>query len=74
LGTAKKRQKEYIKFLRRFESFEPEKSVVEVEKHIGFISEDETEGGRIDILLLNRPNDAIIIENKIKIKHLKQNV
>lgn len=38
---------------------------VETEYYIGQISKDETRGGRIDIILLDDQNHAIIIENKI---------
>ncbi len=38
---------------------------VEVEKHAGFISEDRTEGGRIDIIISDKSGHQIIIENKI---------
>jgi len=38
---------------------------VEIEKHAGFISDDKTEGGRIDIFISDRYNNHIIIENKI---------
>ena len=38
---------------------------VEIEKHAGFISEDKTEGGRIDIFISDKYNNHIIVENKI---------
>lgn len=38
---------------------------VEIEKHTGFISDDGTEGGRIDIFISDKDNHHIIIENKI---------
>jgi hypothetical protein len=38
---------------------------VEVEKHTGFITEQGTEGGRIDIVISDKFNHQIIIENKI---------
>ena len=38
---------------------------VEVEKHTGFISENRTEGGRIDIIVTDKHYNHIIIENKI---------
>jgi len=38
---------------------------VEVEKHTGFISENGTEGGRIDIIITDQFENNIIIENKI---------
>ncbi|MGM9478223.1 PD-(D/E)XK nuclease family protein [Pedobacter sp. GSP4] len=38
---------------------------VEIEKHAGFINDDRTEGGRIDIFISDGHNNHIIIENKI---------
>jgi len=38
---------------------------VKVEDHIGYISNDKTQGGRIDILVTDKFNHQIIIENKI---------
>lgn len=38
---------------------------VEVEKHTAFMNEERTEGGRIDIIITDRANKHIIIENKI---------
>lgn len=38
---------------------------VEVEKQTGFISQDHTEGGRIDIIVSDKSGNHIIIENKI---------
>jgi len=38
---------------------------VEIEKHVGFINDDRTEGGRIDIFISDNRNNHIIIENKI---------
>ncbi len=38
---------------------------VVIEKHTGFISEDQTEGGRIDIIITDKSKNQIIIENKI---------
>ncbi len=42
-----------------------ENCVVESESHIGFLSEDKAEGGRIDILVHDAEGKAIVIENKI---------
>lgn len=42
-----------------------------VEYPIGSISEDETEGGRIDILLTDNDKQTVIIENKIYAKDQK---
>ncbi|WP_366187228.1 PD-(D/E)XK nuclease family protein [Flavobacterium ovatum] len=36
-----------------------------VEEHAGIINEDKTEGGRIDIVIKDKANKAILIENKI---------
>ena len=38
---------------------------VEIEKHVGFINDDRTEGGRIDIFIGDKQNNNVIIENKI---------
>lgn len=38
---------------------------VEIEKHAGFVNEDGTEGGRIDIIISDKAGNHIIIENKI---------
>lgn len=45
--------------------FNTENAITQVEKHIGFINDDYTEGGYIDIIISNKNNQAIIIENKI---------
>lgn len=45
--------------------FNTENAITQVEKHIGFINDDYTEGGYIDIIITNKDNHAIIIENKI---------
>lgn len=42
-----------------------EMSTSKVEVHTGFINSDNTEGGRIDILVEDDKKNAIIIENKI---------
>jgi hypothetical protein len=42
-----------------------ETAVVKIEYNIGTINEDKTDGGRIDILITDNQNQAIIIENKI---------
>ncbi|MEO7214821.1 PD-(D/E)XK nuclease family protein [Mucilaginibacter sp.] len=42
-----------------------ESSIVEIEKHTGFINGDKTEGGRIDIIITDKHKNHIIIENKI---------
>ncbi|UPL50215.1 PDDEXK-like family protein [Hymenobacter sublimis] len=48
-----------------FPDFNTRAATVEIEKHIGFISEDGLEGGRIDICLFQLGGHAIFIENKI---------
>lgn len=45
--------------------FDTKSARVEVEKHIGQINCDYTEGGRIDIFLQDRTKKCIMIENKI---------
>jgi hypothetical protein len=45
--------------------FHVKSTTVEIEKYIGKINEDKTEGGRIDILLTDENSQHIIIENKI---------
>lgn len=54
-------------FLQQFhlENFEIESAFVEVEKHIGIINLEYTEGGRIDIEISNNKKQNIFIENKI---------
>lgn len=47
------------------DGFNTENAIVQVEKHIGLINSDYTEGGYIDIIVTNTENRAIIIENKI---------
>jgi hypothetical protein len=42
-----------------------DQSKVEVEKHVGYISQEYDEGGYIDIIITDKINQAIIIENKI---------
>lgn len=64
LNQQREKQKNYTNFLKLFEKFDSSKSKVSIEKHIGFKNEEETEGGRIDILLSDL-KDFIIIENKI---------
>lgn len=39
--------------------------MVKVEEHIGFVSKDKTEGGRIDVTIRDKNNHLVIIENKI---------
>ncbi len=52
-------------FLKQHElEFQTENAIVEIEKHTGFINEEYTEGGYIDIII-SSSKKAIIIENKI---------
>lgn len=46
-------------------SIETESCEVKIEKHTGFINEDQTEGGRIDIIITDKNGHQILIENKI---------
>lgn len=46
-------------------------SLVEVEKHIGLINTEYTEGGRIDIAITDRKGNQIFVENKIYAKDQK---
>ena len=46
-------------------AFDPQSAKVYVEYDIGTISEDYSEGGRIDLLIQDKNNQTIIIENKI---------
>jgi hypothetical protein len=55
----------HTKFLDRFYRFDTVSAIASAESHIGFINEDKSEGGRIDLLIKDRNNKAIIIENKI---------
>ncbi len=52
-------------FVRKLEAFDSEYSQSKIEHHIGYINEDSTEGGRIDILITDTHSKHIIIENKI---------
>jgi hypothetical protein len=45
--------------------FDTKSAEVKPEFHIGFINEDKTQGGRIDILIEDKNRKRIIIENKI---------
>lgn len=38
---------------------------VEIEKHVGFLTNDLSQGGRMDIVVTDKNNHQIIIENKI---------
>jgi hypothetical protein len=45
--------------------FHKESAIIKIEKWIGFIDENYTYGGKIDILISDKYNNTIIIENKI---------
>lgn len=45
--------------------FNPVGASVKVEKHLGFMNEAKTEGGRIDIYISDSSGNNIVIENKI---------
>jgi len=49
----------------RENNFDTQSAKVDIEKHSGFINDDGTEGGRIDIILTDKNHTQIIIENKI---------
>ena len=65
LDLQKEKRKEIKELVTKLENFETEKSVASTESFIGFINEDETEGGRIDILIRDENSHCLIIENKI---------
>jgi hypothetical protein len=52
-------------FNTRISKFNPQTSEAKVEFHTGFINKEGTEGGRIDIIVIDKSNNEIIIENKI---------
>lgn len=52
-------------FCQATDVFHTASAVVTVEKHIGFINSNRTEGGRIDIVIRDRFGNEILIENKI---------
>ena len=53
-------------FVSKLKEFNLENCTVKSEAHIGFKNSEQTEGGRIDVLVKeNNSNKAIIIENKI---------
>jgi hypothetical protein len=65
LAQQKEKQKEKEAFLTRFSAVDTTNSTASPESYIGFINDAGTEGGRIDILIKDNKNNAIIIENKI---------
>jgi hypothetical protein len=52
-------------FIQRLKKFKPENAIAYSEYFIGLINESGEEGGRIDILIKDNENNAIIFENKI---------
>lgn len=49
----------------KIEEFECVHATLQKEKHIGFIPNDYSEGGYIDILIADKKRNGIVIENKI---------
>jgi hypothetical protein len=49
----------------KIENFDYTNSLLEIEKSVGYISDDKKDGGNIDIIITDKNNNAIIIENKI---------
>jgi hypothetical protein len=58
-------QRKKHKKLKPFNNIDTGNCTVSTEYNIGFINEDWTRGGRIDILIKDQTNKAIIIENKL---------
>jgi hypothetical protein len=56
---------EFLKLIQIPSKFDLSSYTVEVEKHVGYISDTYDEGGRIDIVLTDKNGNCIIIENKI---------
>jgi hypothetical protein len=56
------------KLLARLVGFESNNSITITEEHLGFINQEQTEGGRIDLVIKDVHSKAIIIENKINAK------
>lgn len=55
----------FLQYIVPHSKLKTETAVVKIEYNIGTINEDKTDGGRIDILITDNQNQAIIIENKI---------
>lgn len=53
------------KFLNENVAFDTPSANVSVEKHIGFMNAEKTEGGRIDIAIKDNRGNEIFLENKI---------
>lgn len=49
----------------QIENFDYSNAILEIEKSVGYISDDKKDGGNIDIIITDKNNNAIIIENKI---------
>jgi hypothetical protein len=56
--------KQFVKYF-NIENFDYSNAILEIEKSIGYITSDKKEGGNIDILITDKNNNSIIIENKI---------
>lgn len=65
IALQQEKVKSHNEFYKKLIDFKTENSLVFVEWYIGFKNENESEGGRIDILIKDKNNNAIIIENKI---------
>ena len=61
----KAKHKKLSSFLNRFNKFDTSGATATAESYIGFVNEDGSKGGRIDILIKDKTNKALIIENKI---------
>jgi hypothetical protein len=55
----------FEKFKFKDNNFDTSTAYLEIERHTGFLNEEGTEGGRIDIILEDQKHNHIIIENKI---------
>lgn len=65
IETQLSKQNKNEKFVQRLQNYDSASVSITIEKHIGYVSHDYSEGGRIDIFITNRQNRALIIENKI---------
>jgi len=61
----RRNSEEYATFIKKLETFVVEDSIASAELGIGLKNEEETEGGRIDIIIKDNYQHSIIIENKI---------
>lgn len=65
IDQQKRKVKEHPVFLKKLDRFNVENSITNPELFIGFKNEEETEGGRIDIIVRDNHEHSIILENKI---------